>query len=218
MNVRFLERAFCFLFEPSCPICGKRVMKISLCPKCSDWPKVGCLNEGSWVGSTYFFTEPAKLLIHSIKYQHHFERLRLLRPFLPKTLPNLRDSKLVLVPVPLSPLRFFERGFNQSEWLAAELGKRFLLKVETKAFIKKRETKAQSTLSRSEREMNLIDAFQWDTKRPVPKRICLIDDVFTTGSTMEACRSSLYKAGVKEVFGWTLFKATTGVFDSRENI
>ena len=218
MNFTFLEKAFCFVFEPKCPLCGNSVMSISLCSQCSGWLKTVPQNEHPWLASSYLFTDSAKLLLHSIKYQRHFERLRLLRPLLPVSLPLDLDTKTVLIPVPLSPLRFFERGFNQSEWLATELGKKLNLKVETRALLKKRETKAQSTLSREDRKNNLVGAFEWNAKRPAPERVCIVDDVLTTGSTLEACRECLYKARVKEVFGWTLFKATTSVFDGRKNI
>ncbi|MFM8269660.1 MAG: ComF family protein [Pseudomonadota bacterium] len=120
-----------------------------------------------------------------------------------------------MIPVPLSQVRFNERGFNQSEWLARQMSKRTQLKIEIKGLKKTRETSPQSTLSRSERQKNLVGAFSWNPKRPAPERVCLIDDVLTTGSTLEACKSALQKAGVKEIFAWTLFEATTDILNRR---
>ena len=218
MNFNILEEAFCYVFEPKCPLCENPATSISFCSLCSEKLKTEPQREDSWLISRYVFTDLAKLLLHSIKYQRHFEQLRLLRPLLPSSLPLEFGSTTVLVPVPLSPSRFFERGFNQSEWLATELGRKLGLVVETKALLKKKETRAQSTLSRRDRQNNLVGAFEWNIKRTVPERVCVIDDVLTTGSTMEACRECLYRAGVKEVFGWTLFKATASVFDGCKNI
>jgi len=210
----FLETFFCFVFEPKCPICQSPVSAMSLCFKCTQQIKMPSLKHESWVYSSYVFSEPAKNLLHSIKYERHFERLRLLRPLLTTPLAFKMSAPTVLIPVPLSPLRFYERGFNQSEWLAKEMGKNLHLKVETKGLIKNKETRAQSTLSRQDRKSNLDQAFQWNATCSTPESVCLVDDVLTTGNTMETCRNCLYEAGVREVFGWTLFKATTSVFHS----
>ena len=113
---------------------------------------------------------------------------------------------MVLVPVPLAKQRFFERGFNQAEWLAEELGKIHQVRVISNGLKKVKDTDPQSTLSRLERQRNLENAFRWDPKVQIPQFICLVDDVLTTGETLNECRQVLIKAGASAVMGWTLFK------------
>lgn len=218
MKAHILTKIFCYVFDPLCPLCTRRILSFALCSHCACWPEIRRVPSKNWIFSTYQLTAPARRLLHSIKYHQHTERLPLLRPLLPDSFPKVLDPKTVLIPVPLSPKRFFERGFNQAEWLAREMGKRTSLRMETRGLIKVIETNSQSTLSKRDRKNNLKGAFEWNQKRTIPDRVCLIDDVVTTGSTLEACRAILLKAGVKEVLGWTLFKTTASVLHCSQNI
>ena len=157
-----------------------------------------------WIISSLELTENARKLLHYIKYQKRSELFRLLIPSIPSQLPWIL-SELTLVPVPLSVQRFYQRGFNQSEWLARQLSKNASLPVETRGLIKVKETPPQSTLDREQRTENLVGAFQWQKRIHVPRNVCLIDDVLTTGETLKACKSALLEAGVQGVVGWTLF-------------
>lgn len=206
-------RLFFFIFEPHCPFCEKLVSTFSICSDCSAWPEIKDKENHGWISSCYELTPQGRSLLHSIKYDSCFERLRLLLPFLPDSIPWNQDKDLVLIPVPLSKERFFERGFNQSEWLAKKMSERTHFKLDTRNLTKIQETKPQSTLSGPERRKNLRGVFHWNPNQLVPERVCLIDDVLTTGSTLEACRATLIKAGAKEVFAWTLFETTTNVFN-----
>lgn len=137
-------------------------------------------------------------------------------------------SEFVLVPVPLHWTRRLWRGFNQSELLAKKLQN--LLQIPIKKNLKRiRRTKQQARLSKKERLDNLENAFVWDDQeaflkkflgffpsssprrrgstslrkedQKIPEKILLIDDVCTTGSTLEAAAQTLRKAGAKEVIG-----------------
>lgn len=91
----------------------------------------------------------------------------------------------VIIPVPLSPKRLACRGFNQAHLLAVELGRILDLPVDSKSVVKIKETRPQTELSRSEREKNLIDAFFVSPSAGFNgKRLLVVDDVFTTGSTV----------------------------------
>ena len=109
--------------------------------------------------------------------------------------PLLRDADVV-VPVPLHPRREYERGFNQAEALATHLGvpmMRLLTRV--------RHTQSQIELPKDQRQQNVKDAFGFQRSAigKMPRIVVLVDDVSTTGSTLEACARVLKDRGVKEV-------------------
>ena len=107
--------------------------------------------------------------------------------------------------VPMSADRKFKRGFNQAELLARKLGNTLKLPV-ISALRKSRTTRPQMELSGDERRQNLIGAFS-SVNSKLPKRMLVIDDVFTTGTTISECGKALKAAGVHEVFALTLARA-----------
>jgi len=119
--------------------------------------------------------------------------------------PRLEEfSADCLVPVPLHPRRFRERGYNQSRLLAEELGNRRGLRVDD--LLKRiRYTSTQKALDREERMENLAGAFRLRNGHDVTgKRLLLIDDVLTTGSTLDACAGVLLEAGAAQVAALTV--------------
>lgn len=137
--------------------------------------------------------------IKEIKYQGVFainlELAQMIRE-------NFRDKFQFdfLVPVPLAPQRQADRGFNQAEKLAKYLKMAPVLDCLTRT----RETKPQFDLNFKERKINVKDAFELKSKSDPSAcsgiRICLIDDVATTGSTISECAKVLKHAGAKKVF------------------
>lgn len=132
-------------------------------------------------------------------------------------LPHLAevDSPLI-VPVPLHPSRRKERGFNQSELLAAGLVKTLARRkggitprLEKFCLIRKRATTPQTGLSVSARRENLRGAFEVAKPEAIRGRfVVLVDDVMTTGATLSACARTLKRAKVEKVFGLTVARAT----------
>lgn len=120
---------------------------------------------------------------------------------------ELIKKKPILVPIPLSGKRLRKRGYNQAELLAKALGKRFTLPVTT-LLRRTKETKPQYGLKREERMENMKGAFDINVKRKSQsaKVALLIDDVLTTGSTMQEGAKVLKKNGVTEVWGLALAK------------
>jgi ComF family protein len=141
-----------------------------------------------------------KEIIHALKY----ERRRSIAPGLGALMRECGASLLAdataVVPVPLHPRREYERGFNQAEDLAIHLGPtvmRLLKRV--------RHTQSQIELPKDQRQQNVKDAFGF---RPpalgsIPPIVVLVDDVSTTGSTLDACARVLIAEGVTEVRGLT---------------
>jgi ComF family protein len=106
-----------------------------------------------------------------------------------------------VVPVPLHPRKKREREFNQAEYLADAVGDAFAKPVWTRCIRRVKDTPTQTRLSREERMANLREAFvaRGELKG---KRVLLVDDVFTTGATLDACAKVLRVAGAADV--WVL--------------
>lgn len=117
----------------------------------------------------------------------------------------LRHGVTALVPVPVSGKRKRSRGFNQAELLAGRLAER--LGIPAIPLLKRvKNTKPQSGLSKKERKHNLQSAFAWNAREAdrwevLPGAVVLIDDIYTTGSTLTACAEVLRENGIKSVYG-----------------
>jgi ComF family protein len=150
-------------------------------------------------------------LIHLYKYGRIRTLARPLADLLVRAMP-LDERFDCLVPVPLHWLRQWKRGFNQSDLLAREFGRRSGIPT-MKALKRSRSTKAQAGLSNHARRQNVMKAFR---ARPVGgKRVLLIDDVMTTGATATACAQALKKAGAVRVALLTVARADRRLPDAR---
>ena len=147
-----------------------------------------------------------KDIIHALKY----ERRRTISPRLGALMrergADLLSDASVVVPVPLHPRREYQRGFNQAEDLARELGVPVMPLLKRVVF-----TQSQIELPKDKRQENVKDAFGF---RPtatgsIPQIVVLVDDVSTTGATLESCARVLKSAGVKEVRALTAARVVT---------
>lgn len=142
------------------------------------------------------YEPPVSLLIHDFKFHASARAGHLLAELMGHT--PLEVLPAALVPVPSSPVRAKERGFNQAEWLAHELGRRWQVPVTRGKRL--RQGKLQHSLSRRERLTNLKGAFTFDT--PLPAHIAIVDDVMTTGATAHALAEAALAAGAKQIDVW----------------
>lgn len=178
---------------------------VGTCQRCRNNPL-----EGLYAALAYQERALTRKLLHQFKYKPYYLQA------LDKTLADVllqhfsltgalepqvwKNAKLV--PVPLYSRRHKKRGYNQSEILARQLSKAIAVPLEAENLIKIRITKPQQKLSALERQENVRDAFA--IKNPaafVGKKVFLVDDVFTTGSTMQECARALTRAGAQSVFG-----------------
>ena len=120
---------------------------------------------------------------------------------------TIADYSLI-VPVPLHPKRLRERGFNQALILAREVSKRFSLPLEFLALERHKLTEPQVNLSKEQRLENVRGAFAVrKNKRIEGQRVILVDDVYTTGSTIKECAGTLMRSGAADVAVLTLARA-----------
>lgn len=121
---------------------------------------------------------------------------------------GLLEHGAVLVPVPLHPRRLRERGFNQSELLAAAIARRSGLALAPRALVRRKDTRAQAGLRAGERRRNVAGAFAVRQRGRVAGRaVVLVDDVLTTGATARACAGELKSAGARSVTVLTVARA-----------
>lgn len=112
----------------------------------------------------------------------------------------LRMQADFLAPVPIHPERLKTRGFNQAQVLAEKLGPRLGLPVYGELLIRSKKTQPQKNLNSQERFKNLKEAFFSAQLPEGKKRVILVDDIYTTGSTIEACTRKLKEAGASNVY------------------
>ena len=122
----------------------------------------------------------------------------------PKIFLNLRES--LIIPVPLHIKRKRWRGFNQSEAIAREFAKYYNLEIDSKKLIRKKHKKAQAQLGKEERINNIKNCFSWQADILDGRNIILVDDVVTTGSTLNECARILKENGAGEVWGLVVAK------------
>ena len=145
--------------------------------------------------------------IHQLKYRN----LRVLAVPLAELLSDYLATNPVtgevLVPVPLHKRRLRERGYNQASLLAHQLGRLINLPVVDDSLIRLRSTPPQARTSTvEERRSNVVNAFACRDQRLWGKQVLLIDDVSTSGATLDACAAALKAGGATSVWGLVLAK------------
>lgn len=187
-----------------CPFCSspKIVLDGKTCPSCRKSKKLtGVISAASYQNPL------VKRVVSQFKYQPFIKELAktfasLIIQHLESNKKPLDFSQAVLVPLPLHKKRLKWRGFNQAEEIAKELSLFWKVPLLADALARKKETRPQVELSGRAREENVKDAFSCKSAEKIKDKIVfLIDDVFTTGSTMEESARVLKQAGAKEVWG-----------------
>ena len=117
------------------------------------------------------------------------------------------DFPDVLIPVPLHKMRLLKRGFNQAFELGAYASQLLDIPMLSSRLRRRRNTKAQSGLTRKQRKRNVSGAFYWQGPAKPGQHVALIDDVMTTGTTVSECARVLKKAGTKQVDIWVAARA-----------
>ncbi len=193
-------REIYFSTPPACSNCGYpywgQLAGHKICPHCAE------LNPVFDEGKTLFLAKgPARSLLHCLKYQNGFYILRDLARMVTEQ-AHYHDylQGAQLLPVPLHPDKQRERGFNQSAKIAQMLAKTAQISV-AELLIRTEYTQTQTRLDRKSRHQNVKNAFALAPDAVVipEQQYILIDDVFTTGSTLNACASVLRQAGAQHL-------------------
>jgi ComF family protein len=157
------------------------------------------------IRSPFTFEKLTREVVHQFKYQNLRVLAAPLSGVLHAYLSENPISADMLIPVPLHPKRLRERGYNQSLLLAFELGKLSGIPVRPDILKRHINTPPQArTASSIERHRNMHEAFTSADGKLKDKRVLLIDDVSTSGATLDACASALKQAGALSVWGLTV--------------
>ncbi len=182
---------------PICPGCGRPQSRAVICSSCNAES-----SEIDGIRSPFVFDGVIRQAIHELKYRN----LRALVPLLASLLHDyLKENPIpgdVLVPVPLHRKRRRERGYNQAALLAKELGRLNGLPIVTDCLVRQSQAPPQArSTGLSERYKNVRDAFTCLDSRLHDKQVLLIDDVSTSGATLDACAGVCKSAGATTVWG-----------------
>lgn len=206
--------------EPLCASCSSRLTEPGphICKRCGTVLKYGGAHcfacRGSKereykcrvIRSAFKFNPSSRALVHALKYARADYLARYMGEQMAahyKNYPELAEAEMV-VPVPLFPKRNRTRGYNQSELLAKNFAPRVGLTADTKSLVRIKNTVSQTTLGRMGRLANMKGAFACKNPAAVKgKTVLLIDDVATTGATLEGCAAALKAAGAKKVMAYT---------------
>src|SRR5450756_2016774 len=152
--------------------------------------------------AVFGYSFPLDKLIQGMKYG---EQLALALAFAKKLVQRIDKSKLpdYVIAMPLHPVKLRERGFNQSLLLAAAVARELKLKLLPNACQRVRNTPPQSALPWKERKKNVRNAFRCDMDL-TGKRIVLVDDVLTTGASLNALAEAVSKKGAIEISAWVV--------------
>ena len=185
--------SFEMIGEEHCPNCYKKGVSTS-CKDCQLWCK-----EGLEVSHEAIFTynQPMKDFFNRYKFDGDYILRKVFSMILNENLKKYKDYHFILIP--LSPERYAIRGFNQVAGLIEAAG------LSHQDALGKREEKASSSKNRSERLATELPFFIKEDSR-IPKKILLIDDIYTTGATVNRVKSMLENAGAEEVRTFSLVR------------
>lgn len=188
-----------YVKEPVCKKCGKPIEneRAEFCYDCRKYPKDFVQGKALWV-----YKESVKQSMYRFKYQNRQEYARYYGSEIVRVYGDwIRRNKIeAIVPIPLHWTKKRQRGYNQAQLLAAEIGKQTGLPVYPNLLKRTRKTKAQKNLNEIERKNNLKRAFKTQENNVQLSYILLVDDIYTTGSTINEAALELEKAGIEQVY------------------
>lgn len=149
-----------------------------------------------------FYNDFVEKIIAEIKYKLYFRTADFLTSYFVDSIKKYDLEIDCLVPIPLHRRKIWERGFNQAELFSQKVSKEINIPTRN-LIVRKRNTKTQVGMNRKERMKNLKDVFDIKSEKGIGKykNICLVDDVMTTGTTLEESAKVLKQGGVKKVYG-----------------
>lgn len=188
-----------FISGPVCRCCGMEFTagegRDHLCGQClKQHPSF------EKVVAFFHYEDPVKAVLHRLKFSGDTTGLAAVRRCVEESNVTLPEGMDLILPVPLHYKRLRMRGFNQSLLLARELFPKYKSIIRSDILQRSENTIPQTSLSREMRRENLASAFSVKNPEDVRgKRICLVDDIYTTGTTVEECSKILIKSGCKSV-------------------
>jgi len=188
-----------------CQQCGTPLAKLhinAICGQCLQQPPL----YHTLIAATHY-KFPVNRAISEMKFEKQLHHIRSFSNLLIEAVRNHYHNKELpqaIIPIPLHPNRLRERGYNQSQLIAKHLTRRLHIPLLDQALLRIKDTPHQIGLKAAERRKNLKQAFM--IYQELPKHIVLVDDVVTTGSTIQEASKQCLKHGVKQIDVWCLAK------------
>ena len=187
---------------PFCPLCGEPApASEGLCGVCRKGEQAFDLAR-----SALLFTDTLREIIHHLKYSDRVSLANPLGNLLRQCLEREPFTGDLVIPVPLHRSRERQRGFNQADLIASRLGRPLAARLVRR----RKNTPSQTGLTRGERNRNLAGAFE--VRRRVSGTVIVVDDVYTTGSTMNEIARVLKRAGAERVEALTVARVANDVY------
>lgn len=212
----FINKILNIIYPPVCGVCGK-INKDFLCIKCKNRLDAHLIARLEIIEEKYFDEH-----LYCFKYEGFIRKIILdykfnEKSYLYKTIVNfllknenifqILESYDTIIPVPISNKRKKQRGYNQSFLIAEEISKKLQLNLVDNVLLKTKDIIEQSKLNKENRENNIINAYTIKNGQKINnKNIILIDDIYTTGSTVNECSRMLKMANTKKILVFTLAK------------
>lgn len=217
-----------FIFPPICVGCG--LIGERMCPQCiNEIKRFDLIEENQLMNgdlgtmlesdrslsdqhldnffSFAHYNPPISSAIKKLKYNRDIGIAEILANFLFELYNKNKMDIDMIIPVPLNKKRIKERGFNQSLLIAIPFSLMISKQINKQALRRSKETQSQVGLNRHERFLNVTDAFTANRSEVEGKNILLLDDVTTTGATLEACAKALKSAGANDIVALTVARA-----------
>lgn len=191
------DAALPYLEAPHCPVCALPTPSGEVCGYCLQYPPLY-----SRTTAVFGYAFPLDKLVQAMKYG---EQLALATAFAEKLALQVNQSDLpdCVIPMPLHPAKLRERGFNQSLLLAATVARKLKIELLPNTCQRVRDTPPQSALPWKERKKNVRNAFRCD-RDLAGRRVALVDDVMTTGASLNALAEAVQKGNSGEISAWVV--------------
>ena len=183
-----------------CTICGDISPKNSVCTSCMSNDKPAFSQMRSWG----IYTGVLQKSIQRLKFERGLGLVPYFAPVCADFISSWNISVDLIIPVPLGRKRKAERGYNQSELIAKRISNTLRIPYSSKSLKRIKNTKTQVGLNAIERAVNVRDAFYGSPELLKEKSVLIIDDITTTGSTINECSRAVMNAGAKCVFCFTI--------------
>lgn len=215
--MKILTRVLDFIFPPVCGLCGK-VESRYICDKCNKIIESITLNKIDTYNNMYFskhlyifkYEDIIREKIIDYKFNNKVYLYRMFSEMILKNENNINFLKQydILIPVPIHRIRKKRRGYNQSELIARNISEEIKnIKLKLNILKKEKNTSAQSLLTKVERMENVKDVYKIINANEVKnKKVLILDDIFTTGSTINECSKVLKEAGSIDIGAITIAK------------
>jgi len=201
--INFIKQLLDWIYRKKCYICSKDAFSEPVCFKCIEEIEINQYNHhkksGSFkIYSTGTYTANMRKLIRGLKYHRKKDIAKPIADIMYSYWKNLsiNSEDFEIVPMPLHLKREKERKYNQSSLLAEEFSKLTGYTVNNKIAKRVKNTEPQYKLSKRERIENLKDAFKVDKNEYTGKKLLLLDDISTTGTTLDELKKTFEKEGI----------------------